>query len=106
MAALFASERITARRLTLLGEQLDHLQAQNEEELFRRFTAKYYSETLVSVKCQYEAELAQFQRFQRVLLKLTCYLPEAEQREADRLLTSAAPKVRRHAGMTTTEREL
>ena len=106
VAVLLASERIMARRMTLLEEQLDNIQRQNEELLFRKFTARYYSETLLSVKCGYEAEIAQFQRFQRVLLKLTCYLPDDERREAERLLTTPAPKSSRRGGVITSEREL
>ena len=106
VALVLDSERITARRLTLLGDQLDHIESQNEEQLFRKFKARYYSEDLVSVRCQYEAEVAQFQRYQRVLLKLVCYLPDDERREAERLLTTAAPKVRRRDGLTTVERDL
>ena len=105
-ATVLTSERITARRLTLIEEQLDCIQHQNEELLFRKFTARYYSETLLSVKCGYEAEIAQFQRFQRVLLKLTCYLPDDERREAQRLLTTPAPKSSRRGGVITSEREL
>ena len=106
VAVLFASERITTQRLTLLGDQLDHVQRQNEELLFQKFTARYYSETLFSVKCQYETEVAQFERYRRVLLKLVCHLPEGEQRDAERLLSTAGPKVRRDGDLRISEVEL
>ena len=106
VAVLLASERITARRLTLLEKQFDDIRQYQEELLFRKFTARYYSEELHFVRYQYEAEVAQFQRFQRILLKLVCYLPEDEQLEAKRLLTTPAPKVRRRDGITTSERPL
>ena len=106
LATVLTSERITARRLTLIEQQLDDIQSQNEELLFRKFTARYYSETLFSVKYEYEAEVAQFQRFRRVLLKLVCHLPEGEQRDGQRLLNTAGPKVRHNGDLTISQVEL
>ena len=106
VAVLLASERITARRLTLIEQQLSNLESQDEEVLFRKFTARYYSETLVSVRCEYEAELAEMDRFRRVLLSLACHLPQGEQRVAERLLSERGPKVQRNGDLTLTELEI
>ncbi len=103
IALMKASEAITVRRLALLEEHLDRLQDKNEEELFERFTERYYSEAMFAVRCQYEAEIAMFDRYRRVLLKLGCYLPKSERREAERLLTTRAPATRRNGNLTVSE---
>ena len=93
-AMLLASERISARRLAILEAQFDQLQRRDEELLFRKFVARYYSEQLFAVRCQYEAEIGRFQAFQRVLKDLTCFLPDAERDRALRLLATRAGKPR------------
>ena len=106
LATVLTSERITARRLALIEEQLDRLENQNIDLLFRKFTARYYSETLLSVRFEYETEIAQLQRFRRVLLKLVCHLPEGEHLDAERLLNTTGPKVRHNGDLTISEVEL
>ena len=101
VATLQASGRMTARRLAIQEAQLDLLQRRDEEVLFRKFVARYYSTELFAVRCQYETEVAKFQAFRRVLLDLICFLPDAER---DRALTLLAGTPRRKggAGLTVT----
>lgn len=83
---------ICAQRMARLEQRFDELQRQDEELLYRKFLARYYSEGLCGVRLEFETEIAQLDRYRRVLLDLVCYLPDAKRLEAERLLSTRAPR--------------
>ena len=100
-----AFDRMTVERLGLLESQHDELQRQYEE-FYREFQGQEYSEALCGARLEFGAELAQLDRFRRVLQELVCYLPDAERLAAERLLSTKGPKVRRRGGLVESEVEL